>query len=256
MPTFAIRITVPYEQLSTSPVFTYLVERSNVLIIAQHDETTSTGSTVHCHIHANVKVGYDSVNNIIKTNYRGNAEFSVKTEYGKNPYKLPVDDGNVTYILKGKLTPRYMKGMTEDEMITLRSKWVDRNVRNLVVNNTSPVDNSGPFETAVKIINPLLKTQNGQYDEIMKELNNLTYNCECSFCKMQHRSSQSTFPVKWDHSNVHQNRQYAVKIVHAVRKEANQLTDMKTLEKFLWMIYHFGHELENDYSHIFSRLNI
>lgn len=258
MPTFALRVTVPYVELNL--MIQYLDERCTELVVAEHSPATGTGKVVHCHAYLNSTVGYDSIRDKLKSIYKGgNADYSLKSKYGKGSAKKDVDKGAIKYLLKGRLEPCFVKGVSVEEILNLRSQWVEP-VTRLVY--ASPEDGNIPntvVERPVRVMDPLLRTQKGMLEVLRTRLINLKYECNCSFCKLERSAGQTAFPVQWTIDIVHENKRKLSEQIANVFYEANKVPDDKTVQKFIYAVYYTQFVSEDSWrtpEFIFARLNI
>lgn len=126
MPSFAFRISVPYDECREK-VLEYLESLSEKLIIYQHEADDDVNRT---HIHGLImdcSRSDDTLrNNLFKVNYTKNYE--LKSTYKTKTGTYPVDDKYITYMSKGKLDPSYSKGYTEDEIAAYKAQWKDMTI--------------------------------------------------------------------------------------------------------------------------------
>lgn len=131
MPDYAIRVTRPYDSIASWVAS--LALKCSKLVVVEHNERVSK---VHCHLHV---IGYDGHTdtltntlekalNIDKTDKanRGNKLISKKTEYGEKGNKKPIDDGNISYMTKGKYNASYLMGYTLEEYLVFKAQGYDK----------------------------------------------------------------------------------------------------------------------------------
>lgn len=126
MPSFAFRISVPYEECREK-VLEYLESLSEKLIIYQHEADEEVNRT---HIHGLImdcSRSDDTLrNNLFKLNYTNN--YQLKSTYKTKTGIYPVDDKFIIYMSEGKLDPVYNKGYTADEIATYKAQWKDMTI--------------------------------------------------------------------------------------------------------------------------------
>lgn len=123
------RVTVSYDDVSG--FIEKLSEDCDKLIVYQHDT-----ARVHIHFYAvNCRIKTDAIKTRIK-------KYLHVAEWDKNnwSFKSANDSGCITYMSKGKLDPRYIKGFTQEEIIGYKDKWTER------VPETSLPKKSGPTQ--------------------------------------------------------------------------------------------------------------
>lgn len=258
MTKFAIRITRPFTEIQTSGFLDYLIERSDELVVAEHSPATETGHVIHCHMYCSTSVGYDSISTRIKSTLgSGNGVFSIKTKYGKKGVKKDVDKGAIKYMLKGKLEPSYVKGVSETDVNNLRLQWEPpKAVADLVF--ATPLDDAQNTIVDIPLVikNPALKTQKGQCIEIKRRLENYEYQCKCAQCKWQHSHGQETLPVRWAPELIHQNEEIMYSVIHKVLSEADACFCDKIVAKMVYHVWYVGREFDNPPRFISERLHI
>lgn len=115
------RITLPYDELEG-----FLVKFSSEcdkLIVYQHD-----GTRTHIHFYAvNCRIKTDAIKCRIKKHLQ-------VTEFPKSnwSFKSADDSKCITYMSKGILTPRYVKGFTDEEVLGYTQAWVEKPVLSVV----------------------------------------------------------------------------------------------------------------------------
>lgn len=114
----AFRVTVSYD--SVVKFVDKLSDHSEKLIIYEHD-----ASRIHIHgLVTDCKVSTDTLKNWIKnalnvTKFsKSDWSFITQTKQGD-----PVDDNFITYMSKGILQPRFVKGYTDDVIEQFKSNW-------------------------------------------------------------------------------------------------------------------------------------
>lgn len=233
---YAIRVTKPFNEISN--FLDYIIERSDVVVVAEHSPATQTGNVVHCHIHCNASVGYHALRNRIKSSFTGNAEHSCKQTYKSGKSSLPIDEGNITYILKGKLEPSYVKGVSEQEINNLRCKWVPH-VTSYVT--ATPYDGSGETimtPSEVRVRDPALRTKMGVLERIADTMKTYSYDCYCWQCKSERQAGQSVFPVKWSLDKVHQNYRELSRVMNLVIFESGGRPNFQDCRTYIYCMYY------------------
>lgn len=230
----AIRITRPFTELGT--FLDYIVERSDVVVVAEHGVATGTGNETHCHIHCNPTVGYHALRNRLREDFAGNAEWSCKKKYKRNNKVSDIDDGHITYALKGKLEPCFVKGVSEEQINLLRSKWV-ANVATLVVPpGTLPVNEV--VEQPVLVRDPSLRTKLGVLERIKACLTGYSYDCQCLCCKSVRRTGQTCLPVVWSLEKVHENQRELIRIISEVIIESGKPPCFQDVQQYVYSVYY------------------
>jgi len=126
MTNFAFRISVEYD-LCSKEMLEYLEPLSDKLIVYEHEADDDVART---HIHGLImgcSRSDDTLrNNLFKKIYTKNYELksTYKTKTGTNP----VDDKYITYMSKGKLDPKYIKGYSQEEIAIYKSQWKDMTI--------------------------------------------------------------------------------------------------------------------------------
>jgi len=121
----AIRLSEPYQKMVT--FWAKLAESSDKLVVYEHD-----ANRMHCHA---LCVGYtgstDTLKNWIKktlvvTVYpKSDWAFATQYKSAAGDY-VPINDDFITYMSKGTIQPKLVKGFTQDAIDTYRSLWVPR----------------------------------------------------------------------------------------------------------------------------------
>lgn len=254
MVNYAIRIAMSFEDASNNRIIQYLADRSDEAVFYEHSLATRT-SKGKTHIHgylAGCTVGSKSIYSQLTKHGApsGNAGRSCSETFGKEPDIKPVDRGYITYSSKGRLEPCYVKGVSETEIKTLTSEWVDYGDKSGLQGQQADPDKK-----------PVKKsTQYDQYCEIVEILSTKTYKCHCYDCKHNRPYTDQTLlddgTVKWSHNMLtHQNSQVMVQTIIQVRKKYRELTCPKVLEKFIFMILNDNREMECNYHALVSRNN-
>lgn len=115
------RITCASEKLR--PIF----EKFSKIIAYEHNEDALN---VHTHFLVETNMSTDTIKNWVRKlterKYKA-TEWSFKTKY--KPHKLatevPVTEGCITYMAKGKLEPSYCVGYTDEFILDHKLKWID-----------------------------------------------------------------------------------------------------------------------------------
>lgn len=156
-----IRVSRTYDELSKTPkkdecFIKKLSDACDVCVVYEHEADESVNRT---HIHAyveNPKVSTDTMKNWVKKTLG-------VTAFPKNDWAFPVanDRGFITYLTKGKLTPKFVKGISDDEIRTLKAAWVDQPVK------------KGKVQYILKVENPAQQKlrQTEMVDEIRRRVN-------------------------------------------------------------------------------------
>lgn len=108
------RITVPYSVFE--PVLKSFEEVSEKLVIYEHNDDPA-----NAHIHFYIKsckVSTDTLKNYCKRH-----SISGGSRGSGWSFKSARDDGCITYMSKGRLTPSFVKGYTDEELEVFKSKW-------------------------------------------------------------------------------------------------------------------------------------
>ena len=236
---YAIRVTHS-EQTDISGIIKYLSDRTDVVVVCQHDPSTNTGNKPHFHIHLQGCTTTDTTILGKLTQLKapkGCAGRSVKRTYGKAPDIKPVDTGNITYISKGRLEPVFLKGISQTEYYNLRLNWV-----NYGVEPQDPKRKATSPRTEAK---PKL-TVYGQWEEVMRRLRTIPYECKCNICNAN-KQTNLIGGILWNEYDEHENYNHCCTTIRQVRKECHLMTDARTRKPFLEMIYTEGHERECNY---------
>lgn len=121
MPLFFCRITCP--EVKLRPVF----EKYSKLIAYEHNEDALN---IHTHFLVETDLSTDTMKNWVRklTGMKFKAtDWSFKTKY--KPHKLaqeiPVTEGCITYMAKGKLEPCYNNGYKAEDIEDYKLKWID-----------------------------------------------------------------------------------------------------------------------------------
>lgn len=229
----AIRITRPYADITD--FVEYITERSDVVVVAEHSPDTNTGTVVHCHIHANIDVGYHAIRNRLKATYSGNGDWSCKQTYKDKGKSVPINSRNITYILKGRLEPKFVKGVPDEEILNLRQQWVEP-VRNYVITPTEQPSGSAEYE--VRVRDTSIRTKMDTLERIRNVLMHHTYECNCWHCKAERQSGQTVFPVSWSIDKVHNNYREVARIISEVCWEAGKPPAPQDVRQYLYNIYY------------------
>jgi len=114
-----IRVSRPYEELKDFAA--KLSDACDVCVVYEHEADETVNRT---HIHAyveNPKVSTDTMKNWVKKTLKVTA--FPKTDWS---FVGATDRGFITYLTKGKLTPCLVKGISAEEIGTLKAAWVDQ----------------------------------------------------------------------------------------------------------------------------------
>lgn len=240
---YAIRVTMTTDT-DVSGIIRYISDRSDVVVVCEHNPATNTGNKPHIHIHVQ---GCTTATKTLLGKFtelrvpKGQAGRSVKTTYGKDPDAKPVDTGNITYISKGRLEPVFLKGVSIDEYYILRSNWIDYGVQ-AGTQGRQPITLEPSGKTKPKKL-----TVYGQWEEVMRRLRTVPYECKCSVCNAN-KQTNLIGGILWTEYDEHENYNHCCYVIRQVRKEQGVMTDERTRRPFLEMIYTEGHERECDYS--------
>lgn len=129
MPDYAIRVTLPFEDCSGSILAWF--GRASSGVVYEHEADADIKQT-HIHI---VLFGSQVEDEQLKRMFRllcktpgkGNGFWSFKETYlDEDKVERPIDEGAITYASKGNLQPKYSKLFSQEQLETLRMKWVDR----------------------------------------------------------------------------------------------------------------------------------
>lgn len=241
---FAIRVTMSAET-DLSGIYSYLSSRTDVLVVCRHSKETNTiklGDSTHVHIHAG-GCTVDSKTILGKLTQlkvpKGNKGRSCKDTYGQAPNVKPVDNGNISYISKGRLEPEYLHGVSISEFYNLRSQWIDYGEQSRTQGREVVSESSGkPKKKKL--------TTYGQWEEVMRRLRTIPYKCECSVCKAN-KQTNLIGGIIWSEYDEHENYNHCCNVIRQVRKEQGLMTDARVRRPFLEMIYTEGHERECNY---------
>lgn len=123
---FFCRLTKSYDELTG--LFHKLTEESRVLVVYQHDADEKVSRT-HVHYYIDTDISQDTIRNRVKKHLGYTPErndWSFKTTYGKQG--LPVDETCITYMSKGKLSPKWCHGIDDSDVDRLTNSWVEPTV--------------------------------------------------------------------------------------------------------------------------------
>lgn len=121
-----IRVSRTYDELSKTPkkdesFIKKLSDACDVCVVFEH-EADETVSRTHIHAYVeNPKVSTDTMKNWVKKTLAVTA--FPKTDW---TFVGATDRGFITYLTKGKLTPCSVKGISKEEIDTLKAAWVDQ----------------------------------------------------------------------------------------------------------------------------------
>lgn len=118
-----IRISRPYDDISQW----ILAEDCSQCVVYEHESDDEISRT-HCHVWIkNVMCNTDTLKNHIRK-VVGKVDKSdwAFMEVNKKT-KTPYNDTLITYMSKGKLLPKYVKGFIEEEIESFRLKWTQPN---------------------------------------------------------------------------------------------------------------------------------
>lgn len=137
MPNYAPRVTLSYNDVSG--VIRMWSKSCDKMVVYEH-EADEEVATTHVHmIMVNCKYkSQDTLCNqfrkLIETERKGNELWSWEHKNYPNP-----DITYIKYMTKGKLKPVYVKNVSEDEIETYRSQWVDNSPKRVVVSDDNNV---------------------------------------------------------------------------------------------------------------------
>jgi len=156
-----IRVSRTYDELQKAPpkdesFIKKLSDACDVFVVYEHQADDSVNRT---HIHAyveNPKVSTDTMKNWVKKTL-GVVSFP-KADWS---FVGATDRGFITYLSKGNLDPLFVKGISDDEIRTLKSTWVVQPVR------------KGKVQYILKVENPAQQKlrQTEMVDEIRRRVN-------------------------------------------------------------------------------------
>lgn len=245
MPDYHFRLHMSYNDASNINVIKYIADRSDELVVCQHDPGTATGLRDHIH-------GYVKGSTIERKAFhaqltrlgapKGNGGRMLSETYGKAPDIKPIDKGCITYISKGKLEPLFIKGVEISEFYSLRSEWKDY--------KKTPGLQGQRADSGTKP-KKVVKTDFEIYCEIADIMKDYTYECKCVQCTPVRLcdDTQTTFPLKrvrWDFVKKHQHIQALHEVVTTTRKKYGKLTSSRVFNDFCFMFYNDGRSYEND----------
>lgn len=125
---YAVRITRPYDDVQQWVSRVALV--CEKMVVYEHNENVSR---VHIHAHiwgcavtrATLCNYLQEALHIDKVNSR---DIAFKTQYKPrgSTVKQEIDDGNISYMSKGKYDPKYNKGYSDEEIAKLKEKGFDK----------------------------------------------------------------------------------------------------------------------------------
>lgn len=120
----AIRITKPYSDVKD--VIDLWATRSQEVAVYQHDADEEVKQT-HVHmILLGCEVKEEQLKRDSKLPAGGNKLWSFKQQYEDvSGNKVPIDRQFITYMSKGKLSPVFLKNISQEEVESSRQKWVD-----------------------------------------------------------------------------------------------------------------------------------
>jgi len=120
MPSYFVRITHAYE--IAKPIIHEWALRCDKMLAYEHSQDTGTAKG-QTHIHlllTNTSVDKKQLRNIAaatKIPVKGNENMSFKAYDG--------DTTPITYMTKGKISPSYNKGYSDEELLLYKSRWVE-----------------------------------------------------------------------------------------------------------------------------------
>lgn len=116
----AFRITIPYAEIGAG-FLEGLAELSDTLVIYEHEADEEVSRT-HCHgLMLGCKRGQDTIRNKYFKNIYAKQDYSL---VAKTLNKV-IDKKFITYMSKGKLNPKYCKGVSDIEIAELTALWRD-----------------------------------------------------------------------------------------------------------------------------------
>lgn len=124
---YAVRITREYSQLKSYISRIALV--CEKMVVYEHNENVS-----RVHIHAHIwccSQTDDTLKNWLSQTLGvkvNKSDISFKQQYKPkgSTQSMPIDDGNISYMSKGKYNPVYVKGYTNEEIEELKAKGFDK----------------------------------------------------------------------------------------------------------------------------------
>lgn len=120
MPSFFVRIRLSADVLSN--VFDRISSTTTKTVVYQHADNPDN---VHCHLLLiDCNVSTDTLKNYIK------ATGEVPVRAGNKFWSFKTCDSDldtpVVYMSKGRLSPSYVKGFTQEQLDSYKDRWVDR----------------------------------------------------------------------------------------------------------------------------------
>lgn len=163
---WACRVTRTFSDMSE--VIDRMSEKSKLLVVYAHNEECERP---HIHFLIDTDVSTDTIKNWIKkclnvTTFN-KMDWSFKSTYGDD---VPVDNGYVTYMSKGKYDPLYVKGFTDSEIKELKTRWVAKQPKQRMVQSKLKKDKDLTYSDIVKIVIGKLQG-NSNPELIVKTLN-------------------------------------------------------------------------------------
>jgi len=135
---YAVRVSRPYNQLSSWVSRIALV--CEKMVVYEHNENVS-----RVHIHAHIwgcSQTDDTLKNWLSQTLSvkvNKSDISFKQQYKPkgSTQTMPIDDGNISYMSKGKYNPEYVKGYTNEEIEKFKSQGFDKKDDSHKVKKTS-----------------------------------------------------------------------------------------------------------------------
>jgi len=137
MSVFAFRISVPYTDIGLTLLA--LFDLTEYVAVYEHPADEKVRRT---HIHGllmNCERKEDTLREkFFKPHWKG--QYQLATTYkNKDNEIVPVDEGYISYMSKGKYDPEYVKGFTKERLAELKAAWIDMpQVADPVVDTTAP----------------------------------------------------------------------------------------------------------------------
>lgn len=111
---YAIRLTFTYQQMEK--VVKRICDDADVVVVYEHDESARK----HIHLYTEgTKTSVQTIKNWVTK------DLGCKVDKADWSFKTAKDRRFITYMAKGKLQPCLVKGISDDEINTLREKWVE-----------------------------------------------------------------------------------------------------------------------------------
>lgn len=122
-----IRIDSTYEILK--PFYEKIITSKG--IVYEHPYNPKTGKPIHCHAWIyDVEPSTDTLKNWVKKlipDFAGKDSWYFREKTSKKHGTKPWTDELITYMSKGHLSPKLVKGFTDEEVVLYTSKWQNIN---------------------------------------------------------------------------------------------------------------------------------